>query len=158
MALEAFNDSDIDQLIQWISSEELNYLWAGPTYEFPLTSQQIKVHCAQTEVISFMYRLHDQNVGCIELFYIDDHHYRVCRVFIADEYRGQGMAKQMITALIMKAQTEFNCNKLSLAVFEHNLVAKQCYLSLGFRITQIKSGARYYKGKSINLVRMQKCL
>ncbi|GLS92059.1 N-acetyltransferase [Psychromonas marina] len=158
MALVTFTDKDFKQLIDWISCDELNYLWAGPTYSYPLTVQQITTHCDQPEVFPFLFQVSGRNAGFIELYRVADDHYRICRVFIANEYRGHGLSKQMMANIIVKAQVKFNCKLLSLAVFEHNIVAKNCYLALGFDVVDTEIGTRVYKEKSWNLVRMQKQL
>tara|TARA_R110001583_G_scaffold9433_13_gene44824 strand:- start:3933 stop:4412 length:480 start_codon:yes stop_codon:yes gene_type:complete len=158
MGLEVFSKNDFEQLITWISSDELNYLWGGPTYSYPLTYQQIVTHCRQPEVMPFIFKVAGQNAGFIELFHVSDEHYRICRVFIANEYHGQGLSKEMVESVIVKAQADFGCEIISLAVFDHNTVAKNCYKSLGFNIVATELGTRSYKGKVWNLVRMEKRL
>lgn len=158
MVLCAFTENDVEQLINLISSEELNYLWGGPTYSYPLTYQQIATHCSQSEVMAFIFQVSGENVGFIELFHVSGAHYRICRVFISNEFRGLGLAKKMVNAVLIKAQHYFACNKISLAVFNHNLVAKNCYQSLGFEVVCTELGTRSYKGKQWDLVRMEKQL
>ncbi|HGS4580407.1 TPA: GNAT family N-acetyltransferase, partial [Vibrio cholerae] len=54
MNLEEFQESDFDLLIKWIDSDELNYLWGGPAYVFPLTYEQIHSHCSKAEVFPYL--------------------------------------------------------------------------------------------------------
>ena len=158
MTLSRFSKHDYAQLISWINSEELNYLWGGPTYDYPLTNEQITDHCQQKEVSAFMLKLEGKNAGFIELFHVANNHYRICRVFIDNKFRGQGLAKDMITSLLKIAKNDLTCDRISLAVFEHNEVAKKCYQSLGFNIIATELGTRSFKGKMWNLVRMEKSL
>lgn len=158
MELEAFTENDFEQLIRWISSDELNYLWGGPAYSYPLTHEQIATHCGQSEVMPFIFKVAGQNAGFIELFRVSNAHYRICRVFISNEYRGQGLSKAMVGNVVVKAQIDFGCKTLSLAVFEHNRVAKNCYKSLGFNLVATETGIRSYNGKEWDLVRMEKRL
>jgi RimJ/RimL family protein N-acetyltransferase len=158
MGLEAFTGNDFEQLINWISSDELNYLWGGPTYSYPLTYEQIGAHCSQSEVTPFLFKVAGQNAGFIELFRVSDDHHRICRVFISNEYRGQGLSKEMVESVFVKAQVNFGCKTLSLAVFDHNIVAKNCYKSLGFNVVSTELGTKSHKGKEWDLVRMEKRL
>jgi len=158
MELFPFKENDYEQLIDWISSEKLNYLWGGPTYAYPLTHEQIAKHCSQPEANPFMFKVAGNNAGFIELFYVAGTHYRIARVFIADEYKGQGLAKQLMKLILEKAETDFHCKTISLAVFEQNIVAKSCYQSLGFKVISTESGTRSFQGKQWDLLRMEKRL
>ncbi|SHO54355.1 GNAT family N-acetyltransferase [Vibrio quintilis] len=158
MELTTFTEKDFDQLIGWINSPELNYLWGGPSYKFPLTRRQITRHCRQREVSPFLFQVNGENIGFVELYRISPQHYRICRVFISDDYRGQGLSKQMLMLLSDKARTEFGCLLLSLAVFGHNQIARRSYESLGFKVTAIEKGTRSYGGEMWDLVRMEKWL
>ncbi|MCG9702124.1 GNAT family N-acetyltransferase [Vibrio natriegens] len=156
MKLTEFKQSHFKQLVEWIKTDELNYLWGGPAYTFPLTQTQIKRHCAQAEVHPYLVTMNNDNVGFIELYKVTEDHYRICRVFISEEFRGQGLAKKMMTLVIDKARNDLSAEILSLAVFEHNTAARKCYESLGFKTLTVESGTRYFNGKSWKLLRMEK--
>ncbi|TFH89745.1 GNAT family N-acetyltransferase [Vibrio ouci] len=158
MALRAFEKTDYDLLIRWIDSEELNYQWGGPNFDFPLDSNQLDKHCAKPEVISFVFVHEGSSAGYVELFRLSESKLRVCRVFISNEFRGQGIAKRMLEQLIELAQIEHNAQVLSLAVFERNTVAKNCYESLGFQVTSHQSGTRSFDGEAWDLLLMEKRL
>ncbi|EHK9055017.1 GNAT family N-acetyltransferase [Vibrio vulnificus] len=158
MELRAFEKEDYDLLIGWIDSDELNYQWGGPNFEFPLTSVQISKHCSQPEVFPFVFVVSGQNAGYVELFKVSESHFRICRVFVSGSYRGQGISKLMLGQLITLAKEEFNANLLSLAVFERNVVAKNCYESLGFSVTSIENGTRSFDGEVWGLIRMERRL
>jgi ribosomal protein S18 acetylase RimI-like enzyme len=82
--------------------------------------------------------------------------YRICRVFVSNDFRGQGMAKIMLNQLIEKARVEYKAQVLTLAVFERNVVAKRCYESLGFVVTSRESGTRSFDGELWDLLLMEK--
>ncbi|MDV6251088.1 GNAT family N-acetyltransferase [Vibrio sp. EA2] len=156
MKLVEFKQAHFDLLVEWIKTDELNYLWGGPAYTFPLTATQIKRHCAQPEVHPYLFSVNDQNAGFIELYKVSDDHYRICRVFISDAFRGLGLAKEMMSLAIEKARKDLSAEMLSLAVFEHNTAARKCYEALGFTTLTIESGTRYFNGESWKLLRMEK--
>ncbi len=156
MNLVDFQKTDFHLLIEWIDSDELNYLWGGPAYTFPLTSEQIIAHCAKEEVFPYLLKVNGQNAGFVELYKVTNEHYRICRVFISNSYRGQGLSKSMIMLLIDKVRSDFSATMLSLGVFEHNTVARKCYESLGFNVVGNESGTRTFNGQLWGLVRMEK--
>jgi len=156
MMLKPFLDNDYDLLIRWINSAELNYLWGGPTFEYPLTLEKITEHCSKPEVNPYIFFVGEKKVGFVELYKVSKDHCRICRVFIANEFRGQGLSNIMLNALMSKAKKQFNYSKLSLAVFAHNAPAIACYESLGFEVVTMESGSRFYNGESWDLLRMEK--
>ncbi len=158
MKLERFSSQHYDLLIGWIHSEEQMYLWSGPTYSFPLNVSQIKAHCSKPEVNPFILFNGSQPVGFVELYKITKHHYRVCRVLIAQEYRGNGLSKTMLNLVINKAVDDFGTIKLSLGVFERNQVAQRCYQDIGFKVVSFDRGSRVVNGEPWTLVHMEKSL
>ncbi|HAS61625.1 MAG TPA: GNAT family N-acetyltransferase [Vibrio sp.] len=156
--LNAFQPQDYAQLIAWITTEDLSYLWGGPCYRFPLDHQQIKAHCDQDEVFAYLFTVDNRNAGFVELYRESAHCFRLCRVFIADDYRGQKLAEVMLKMVIEKASLEFNARLITLAVFAHNQAAKRCYQTLGFRTTAIEKGTRTFKEQSWDLELMAKAL
>ena len=158
MILEDFLEKDHGQLLQWINSEELNYLWGGPSYTFPLTIEKIRTHCDNVNVFPFIFRIENSNAGFIELVRESGSHFRIARVFIAESFRGQGLAKVLIEQTIEKAEKEFDASHLSLAVFEANCVARNCYESAGFQTVGMEAGTRTLNDKPLNLLRMAMAL
>jgi RimJ/RimL family protein N-acetyltransferase len=158
MKLREFKGSDFPQLIEWINSDELNYLWGGPTYTFPLTVEQIHTHCGQDEIFAYMLDGDGEPAGFVELYKITETHYRICRVFIADAYRGKGLSKSMLNLLIDKARLDYSATKLSLAVFAHNRIARKSYESLGFQSVETEIGSRWVADTRWDLIRMEKQL
>ena len=158
MELRAFEKEDYELLIGWIDSDKLNYLWGGPKFEFPLNFEQISRHCTQPEVLPFIFVVSGENAGYIELFKVAESHFRICRVFVSNGFRGQGISKQMLGQLIELAKEKYTTNVLSLAVFEQNTVARNCYESLGFSVTSYEVGTRSFEGEDWGLLHMEKWL
>ncbi|WP_404969917.1 GNAT family N-acetyltransferase [Vibrio campbellii] len=158
MELRAFEKEDYERLISWIDSDKLNYLWGGPKFEFPLSFEQISRHCAQLEVLPFIFVVSGESAGYVELFKVSDSHFRICRVFVANDFRGQGISKKMLGQLIELAREKYNTSVLSLAVFEQNLVAKNCYESLGFSVMSVENETRSFDGEAWGLLHMERRL
>ena len=156
--LNAFQSQDYAQLIAWITTEDLNYLWGGPCYRFPLDHQQIKAHCDQDEVFAYLFTVDQRNAGFVELYRESPHCFRLCRVLITDDFRGQKLSQVMLKMVIEKAILEFNAQLITLAVFAHNQAARHCYQTLGFKTTSIEKGTRTFKGQDWDLELMAKAL
>ncbi len=158
MELRAFDATDYQTLIDWIDSDKLNYLWGGPSFKFPLDHAQLNKHCSMPNVHPFMFEVDKQRAGYAELYRVSDTQLRVCRVFVSLSFRGRGLATLMLQSLIEFAQDNFDAHELSLAVFEHNSIARHCYESLGFTVISQEQGTRSFEGENWNLLRMCKCL
>jgi RimJ/RimL family protein N-acetyltransferase len=158
MALRSFEKTDYDLLVRWVDSEELNYQWGGPNFDFPLNRKQLDDHCAKPEVIPFVFAHKGVSAGYVELFKLSESRLRICRVFVSNDFRGQGIAKPMLKQLIELARIDHYAQVLSLAVFERNTVAKNCYESLGFQVTSHQSGTRSFGGEPWDLLLMEKRL
>ncbi|MCA7015313.1 GNAT family N-acetyltransferase [Dickeya dadantii] len=135
MSLVDFTPADYPRLIRWVDSAELNLLWGGPTYSFPLTATQITDHLANPQFVPYLFEHQGDIVGFVELYQVEPHHSRLCRVFIDPAYRGRGLARAMLQAAIRQAVERFEAQAVSLSVFSHNRSALRCYQSLGFHIT-----------------------
>ncbi|OAJ93115.1 GNAT family N-acetyltransferase [Vibrio bivalvicida] len=158
MELRTFEKEDYDLLIGWIDSDKLNYQWGGPHFDFPLNLSQISQHCSQPEVIPFIFVVSGESAGYVELFKVAESHFRICRVFVSNSFRGQGISKAMLGQLIELAEEKYNASIFSLAVFDQNTVARNCYESLGFVVSSHEIGTRSFEGEVWGLLRMEKRL
>lgn len=58
-------------------------------------------------------------------------------------YRGLGLGKELM-ALIEEEAKKLECSRIRLHVFEHNIVAKKLYQSMGFQITSLQMKKELY--------------
>ena len=157
MQLVAFTENEYSILINWINSEALNYLWGGSLYTYPLTYQQITLHCNQAEVYPYLFKVQGEHVGYVELCKESTSCFRVCRVLISEPYKGKGYAKPMLHQLIEQAKS-LGATTLTLAVFEHNAVALSLYQTLGFKTISTAPFRLPTYHEAWQLVRMEKRL
>ncbi|EOX4352603.1 TPA: GNAT family protein [Vibrio cholerae] len=153
-----FRPKDYQLLINWIDSDELNYLWGGPQFEYPLTIKQLQQHYAQDKALPFLFIVDNEAVGFIELYKVSDIEHRVCRVFIHPVHRGKSYGIIMLGLAITRAKIKYQSKVLTLGVFAHNQSAIACYEQLGFKTYEIVSGLRFFNGKNWDLVRMSQSL
>jgi len=139
--LQPFTEADIDRLIAWTPTGEFLMQWAGPSYQFPLTREQVMVFLALTEGDEpdvLMFRAVDEAgvvVGHIELLNIDRHN-RVAtmgRVLLAPEARGRGLGQELVSAALRVAFDTLKLHRVGLGVFDFNTPAISCYERAGFR-------------------------
>ncbi|MEZ8140956.1 GNAT family N-acetyltransferase [Enterovibrio norvegicus FF-162] len=157
MLLVPFEAADAPQLCGWIPNARDNYLWGGPAFEFPITVEQVAAHLAKPEVRPFLFRHQGEAVGYIELYRVSATEYRLCRVLIAAENsRGQGWGKAMVSMALDVAFEEPKITTVSLAVFECNQIAVACYTALGFDLLQEETKTREFQEETWTLLRMQK--
>lgn len=138
-----FEPSDFDQLIQWIDSPKLNLQWGGPTFNYPLTKEQLKDYIKDansTDSKLYVYKavLKDsgKTVGHISLGNIDqvNRSARIGRVLIGDKtVRGKGLGQLMIQEILKQAFEELMLHRVSLGVFDFNQSAIACYEKAGFQ-------------------------
>lgn len=156
MTLVPFQEQDFQILINWISTAELNYQWGGPNYSFPLTSEQIKVHCSRPDIHAYLFCVDNQKAGYVELREMNTGCVRFCRVFISNDFKGQGLAKVMLTLAMNKAVKELSCHTLSLSVFKDNVAALNLYKILGFKPIATEREDEFKFGKTWVAVEMEK--
>lgn len=157
MILREFGADDIPLLCRWISDAKANFLWCGPTFDFPLTSAQISTHIQKKEVSPFLALVDGEPVGYVDLYRMSASQVRLCRVLIASpESRGKGWGKQLVALALQVAGEQTRVEQVSLAVFESNQRAVGCYKSLGFILDESATKTRVFDGEEWTLLRMVK--
>ncbi|WP_120511221.1 GNAT family N-acetyltransferase [Photobacterium salinisoli] len=157
--LSPFTAQDYSLLMDWVTDEEFNLLWGGPVYQFPLTIEQIEKHIARPEVHPYLFQVEGQTKGYIELYQSAPKHCRLCRVLVANESdRGKGYGRMLLDMAVEKAEFEFGAEVISLAVFEHNFRAVNCYRGMGFETYQADRATRVFNGEPWTLLQMKKLL
>lgn len=163
--LEYFEQSDFDQLIKWISSEELLINWAGSLFSFPLTQASMEWYLGDTNDLAksdaLVYKVVEvetgETVGHISLGGISrkNRSARISRVLIGnEESKGKGYCKQMIKAVLKIGFEELNLHRISLGVYDFNTSALKCYQSSGFVIEGTMRDVLLHKGKWWSLIEM----
>jgi RimJ/RimL family protein N-acetyltransferase len=142
--LEKFKISDVKDLISWTPSKEFLLQWAGPTYTFPLTENQLQqemnmMSSEPPKLLMFTAKIADTDeaLGHIQLLNIDlvNMSARVGRVLVGDEkYRNKGIGMEMINSILSIAFETLKLHRVDLGVFDFNKSAIACYEKAGFKI------------------------
>ena len=134
--LTGASHSDMLKLQSWFHSAEQQHSWGGDNFDYPCSAQRFLQQLCRPATQSFCLTRQTDNT-LLGFGQICDrfncHH--LARLVIHQDYRGQGLAKTLISALILTAQAQQQ-RPMSLYVHRHNLRAVHCYQSLGFSISQ----------------------
>lgn len=162
--LEKFKASDVAELISWIPDKDFLLQWAGPSYAFPLTEEQLiaEMNMMSEEdprILMFAVRLADTNemVGHIQLLAIDrvNMSARIGRVLVGrQELRNKGIGLQMINAILDIAFQTLKLHRVDLGVFDFNKSAIACYEKAGFKIEGKLRECRKMDGEYWSLINM----
>ncbi|MFQ3231095.1 GNAT family N-acetyltransferase [Reinekea sp.] len=155
MKLIPFEPKDAAGLNNWFKTKDESLTWGGRIFGWPLSLKAIisRSNCSEAE----FYVLTDQNqmVGFFEIQQISKTEQRLCRVVIAPYAQGRGFGKRLIELAIAQAKEKSNAQSISLAVFQANQVAFNCYQSLGFRVVEREPAFKVFEGVQWPLYQME---
>jgi RimJ/RimL family protein N-acetyltransferase len=163
--LAYFEESDFEQLIEWIHNEELLLQWSGGMFLFPLTKDSMEWYLKDVNDLAtstaFVYKVIDTDtnkvIGHISLGGISrkNKYGRITRVLIGDtENKGKGYCKQMIQAILKIGFEDLNLHRIELGVYDFNKAAIKCYENAGMKIEGISRDCLLTKDGYWSLVNM----
>lgn len=156
--LEPFHTAHFDQLIAWAATEELLLQFAGPDFQFPLSTAQLEKYLEEprSHAYSVMDAASGAHIGHGELFLPAPGDARLCRLIIGDPaHRGRGLGAALVRSLMYIAFTEMETGQVSLNVAEWNTGAIRCYEKEGFVVNPDKVSRRELNGRvwvSLNMI------
>lgn len=166
MAIELryFEQSDFPLLIQWSGSPRFLLQWAGPSFQYPLTEEQLEsyvegANCEGSNLLVYK-AVHQESkdiIGHISLGAIDHQNgsARIGRVLIGDQrYRGQKLGELMVREMLKIAFDDLKLHRVSLGVFDFNTSALACYEKVGFRQEGLLRDFRKFENEYWNLIEM----
>jgi RimJ/RimL family protein N-acetyltransferase len=163
--LEPFVQSDFQQLINWVDSEELLIQWSGSLFSFPLTMSSLAWYIQNTNIINdsdaFVYKAVETDtgnvVGHISLGGLSwkNRSSRISRVLVGKADRHQkGIGQQMTKAALKIGFDELGLHRISLGVYENNKPALNTYLKCGFKIEGVSRDILWYNKEYLSMVEM----
>jgi RimJ/RimL family protein N-acetyltransferase len=140
--LEPCRDEDIMQLLHWVGSANLMALWAGATFDWPLTAMQLRSYLQAARRPGSRMRIYrvvdddDAWVGHLDFCPSarNDGSAQIGRVIVGDpRMRGRGVGRQMMAQILDVAFGELGLQRVDLHVARANTPGRRCYRGLGFR-------------------------
>ncbi|MEO6253888.1 MAG: GNAT family protein [Ferruginibacter sp.] len=162
--LEPFGQSDFQQLINWIDTEELLIKWSGSLFTFPLTTKSLDWYIKNTNVLNksdaFVYKAVESDtgevVGHISLGGLSwkNRSSRISRVLVGPGSQQKGYCQQMTKAVLQIGFEELGLHRIALGVYENNKSAINCYLKSGFNIEGVSRDILWFNNEFLSMVEM----
>jgi RimJ/RimL family protein N-acetyltransferase len=121
---------------------EFLHQWAGPSYSFPITMDQIQGRLVDSIYTKFFTAVFDDEViGTVELGFINykKKECKICRFLIGEQYRSRGYGTEISEFLVNYAFDKLKMNKVLLHVSSSNVSAIRCYEKVGFTVVDEKN-------------------
>ena len=133
LMLRKFQSTDMPVFLAAIYDARMLMQFAGPTYVFPLTAEQVAVDLQADDVRVFsMVTDEDEVVGHAQMQVLSDSVLLRRIVIWKASWRGQGWGKHMVQQLLDVAFAMPEVQQVRLNVFHWNTPAIRCYQRLGF--------------------------
>ena len=131
-ALQPATAIEIDQLMSWFSDKHTVVEWGGPEFRYPYTRVTFHEDVCWRKVASYI--LHDSSGHLVAFgqFYNRIGRIHLARLVVHPAARGRGIGKMLIDELMTAARRLLSFAEFSLFVNRNNLIALQCYESMGF--------------------------
>jgi RimJ/RimL family protein N-acetyltransferase len=143
--LEILNESEFPEIVEWVNRHDADFViqWAGLTYTFPLTVDQMKHHyknginsaSSGVYIYKIIEKEADEVVGTFQLARFDHTKKEavIGRFLIKDQrYRGLGIGELALRQLVRMGFEQFGLSRIRLNVFNINKSAIRCYEKVGF--------------------------
>lgn len=156
ITLIPFSPGHVTSLISWIDSEEMLMQFAGPSFHYPLTPDQLAYQANDPSHLSYSLVSNSPRelLGYGEIKF-NNHTAFLCRLIIAPEKRGQGYGQILIRELLAEVKRLPKITQVELNVFDFNNVAIHLYEKFGFVANSDRVFERTINGqlwKAINMV------
>ena len=139
--LAAATDADIDEVMTWFPDAASVDIWGGPEFRFPFTRESFVEDCRTDSMQTYALRDPDRRLAAFGQSY--DRHGRghLARLIANPDMRRRGAGSRLIEAIIASLEARYAFDEYSLFVYRHNIPAYECYLSLGFAVTDYPEDA-----------------
>ena len=146
---EGLLTKDKQDIILWTNSKGADFLqqWAGDALQYPLTMEQL-------DALSHCFRIEEDGhfVGMIQKIRAEGNNMHIGRFLINPSLTGKGLGISAMQLFIAMLFEDKSVHSISLNVFDDNLIAKDLYTKLGFKVVATVEGERKkYKMMKSNL-------
>lgn len=152
-SLIPFTAAHFPLLLDWFPTRPELAQWGGPLLDFPLSQNQLEkmLEDGETEPPKRLCWMAEKNgapVGHVQLgFDWRNGNALICRVAIAPEMRGQGLAGSMIDRVIEEAFRFTTVERLELNVYTWNAAAIRTYQRSGFTLEGVRRSSALVDGQ-----------
>jgi len=136
---EGLLTKDKQDIILWTNSKGADFLqqWAGDALQYPLTMEQL-------DALSHCFRIEEDGhfVGMIQKIRAEGNNMHIGRFLINPSLTGKGLGISAMQLFIAMLFEDKSVHSISLNVFDDNLIAKDLYTKLGFKVVATVEGER----------------
>ena len=136
---EGLLPEDKEAIIRWTNSKGADFLqqWAGDALPYPLTMEALNAfsHCFRIEVEGSF-------IGMIQQIRVEGSNVHIGRFLINPSLTGKGLGTSAMQLFIAMLFENKRVHSISLNVFDDNLIAKDLYTKLGFKVVATVEGER----------------
>ena len=136
---EGLLPEDKETIIRWTNSKGADFLqqWAGDALPYPLTIEALNAlpHCFRIEAESSF-------IGMIQQIRVEGSNVHIGRFLINPSLTGKGLGTSAMQLFIAMLFEDKSVHSISLNVFDDNLIAKDLYTKLGFKVAATVEGER----------------
>ena len=136
---EGLLPEDKEAIIHWTNSKGADFLqqWAGDALLYPLTIEALNA-------LSHCYRIEAEGsfIGIIQQIRVEGSNIHIGRFLINPSLTGKGLGTSAMQLFIAMLFEDKSVHSISLNVFDDNLIAKDLYTKLGFKVVATVEGER----------------
>jgi RimJ/RimL family protein N-acetyltransferase len=145
-------------LTTWITDEDVLFQYAGTSFSYPFTEQQLLHYQRKYPDRKFYMGLHpDQTPFAFgEIVPQDVYTVRLARILVGEvKSRGKGLGESFLRALLTEARQRFRVISVDLFVLADNAAAIRCYSKAGFTFADYDEISLTHKGREHPIRRMR---
>lgn len=124
--------SHIENLMKWFSCEQVLRDWAGPNFRYPYDLASFSADLNLDSLKAFSLIDNKSNLLAFGQYYLRLNRCHLARLVVSPNFRGQGIAKELMMRLSELGMAELKVNSCSLFVLKHNKSAIKAYKKFGF--------------------------
>ena len=140
-ALVEATERDLLELMTWFQDAPSVMEWGGPAFRFPFSEESFRIDCHWGKMASFRLDDPERRFAAFGQLYQRYDRINLARLVAHPEMRGRGVGKRLIALMLAVGPKLLPCKEFSLFVFRDNIMALECYRSMGFVIRDYPSGA-----------------
>ena len=139
--LETATSRDFDEIMAWFPDAASVDIWGGPQFRFPFTRASFLEDCQTGAMESYVLRDAAARTVAFGQSYEREGRGHLARLVTNPSMRRQGAGSKLIELIITSLEERHAFDEYSLFVYRDNVAAYECYVSLGFAVTDYPAGA-----------------
>ena len=130
----SINERNSLLICEWSNEkgEEFQKQWMGSKISYPLDLEKIR---KLENIFSIFHE--EEFIGVIQIIKIEENNAHLGRFILNPQKVGQGFGKNALELFVHRIFEDENINSITLTVFDSNIIAKNLYEKLGFKIDKV---------------------